>query len=78
MDKQLTKVMEAALSGYCNTTRDIADETGLPVNVVSSYVTMLIDDGVLRRTGRFVPNLNEQGRGPPYACFEPAKSTDDE
>lgn len=77
MDKQLTRVMKAALSGFCNTTRDIADETGIPVEIVSGYVSQLVQDGVLRRTGRSVPNARSDGGGPRYLVFEPTRTHDE-
>lgn len=49
------RVVSAILSGYCNTSRDVADETGLPMHEASKVVSSLIDLGVLRDTGRRIP-----------------------
>jgi len=48
------RVIAAALAG-CNTSRDIADETGMTLRESSKAVSSLIDLGVLRDTGRRIP-----------------------
>lgn len=68
--KQIAMVLDAVESGECNTTRDIADATGLPLGHVSNYVSELVADGILRRSGRTIPNLNKVNSGPPYMVFE--------
>lgn len=49
------RVISAVLSGYCNTSRDVAEETGLPTHEASKIVSALLADGVLRDTGRRMP-----------------------
>lgn len=68
--KQYVMVMEAIDEGS-NTTRDVCDVTGLDVNTVSSLVSKMVADGMLRRTGRSVPNLNAARQGRRYQVFEP-------
>lgn len=75
--KQILQVLEAAQDG-CNTTHDIANATGLRINIVSNYVSELIQDGTLKRNGRthrgYRHNENERARirGRKYLCFEVA------
>lgn len=64
------KVRAAVLSGYCNTTLDIADETGLSVNICSGYVAALMRQGELRRTDRRLPNSSANGKGRKLHVFE--------
>lgn len=49
------RVISAVLSGYCNTSQDVAEETGLSVREASKVVSNLVGDGVLRDTGRRLP-----------------------
>lgn len=62
------RVLEAVLSGYCNTTQDVADELSVPVVKCQSYVSQLISAGVIRKTGRHIPSIS--GRGPAMYVFE--------
>lgn len=48
-------VISAILSGMCNTSRDVAEETGMSTPEVSKVVSALLADGVLRDTGRRMP-----------------------
>ncbi|MDI3563528.1 hypothetical protein [Bradyrhizobium sp. Arg816] len=48
------RVITAVMSGLCNTSHDVADETGLTVRECSKVVSALLGDGVLRDTGRRV------------------------
>lgn len=76
--KQIAAVLEAARNG-CNTTHDIANATGLRVEICSHYVSELIADGLLVRDGRFHrgyehnDNEHHRRRGPIFLCFEPAQ-----
>ncbi|WGR74310.1 MULTISPECIES: hypothetical protein [unclassified Bradyrhizobium] len=63
-------VRAAALSGYCNTSLDLADETGLSVRECSGYVAALIRQRELRRTTRRLPNSSANGRGRKLHVFE--------
>lgn len=49
------RVVKAIMTGRCNTSRDVADETGMTVRDSSRVVSDLLDDGVLRDTGRRMP-----------------------
>lgn len=49
------RVIAAIETGRCNTSRDVADETGLLMREASKVVSSLIDLGVLRDTGRRIP-----------------------
>lgn len=75
--KQILQVLEAAIEG-CNTTHDVANATGLRIEIVSNYVSELIKDGTLKRNGKihrgYEHNDNEhhRGRGRSYLCFEVA------
>ncbi len=62
------RVLEAVLSGYCNTTQDVADELEVPVVKCQSYVSQFISAGIIRKTGRFIPSIS--GRGPAMYVFE--------
>jgi predicted transcriptional regulator len=46
------KVIDAILSGNCNTSLDVADETGLTVKDCSVVIFNMIEAGVLRYNGR--------------------------
>lgn len=63
-------VRAAVMSGFCNTTLDIADETGLTVLECSSYVAALLRNGEVRKTGRRLPNKSADGRGRKLHVFE--------
>jgi len=63
-------VRAAALSGYCNNSLDLADETGLTVQECASYVCALIRKGELKRNGRRLPNQSADGRGRKLFVFE--------
>lgn len=62
-------VVQAILSGYCNTSRDVADETGLSVKRCSACIHALVDIGVIRRTERALPR---SGKGGKFLVFEVA------
>jgi alkylated DNA nucleotide flippase Atl1 len=49
------RVISAVLTGRCNTTYDVAAETGLPARDAGKVVSALLSDGVLRDTGRRMP-----------------------
>lgn len=49
------RVVSAIMSGFCNTSHDVAEETGLTVHESSKVVSALLDAGVLRDTGRRIP-----------------------
>lgn len=49
------RVLAAIQTGRCNTSRDVADETGLPMHEASKVVSSLMELGVLRDTGRRIP-----------------------
>jgi hypothetical protein len=49
------RVIGAIMTGLCNTSRDVAEETGLTVHESSKVVSALLADGVLRDTGRRMP-----------------------
>lgn len=49
------RVIAAVLSGYCNTSHDVAEETGMSVHESSKVVSALMSAGVLRDTGRRIP-----------------------
>lgn len=63
-------VRAAALSGYCNNSLDVADETGLTVKECSSYLAALIRKGELKRSDRRLPNASVDGRGRKLFVFE--------
>jgi predicted transcriptional regulator len=48
------KVMGAILTGRCNTSQDVADETGLSVARCSKCISSLADIGILSRTDRIL------------------------
>jgi hypothetical protein len=52
------QVLDAILSGFCNTWQDVADETGLSVARCSKCISALVVDGALRWTDRFIPVRN--------------------
>lgn len=64
------RVLRAVLSGYCNTSLDVADETGIPVNVCSSYIGAFARKGIVRKTDRRLPNSNPVNRGRQLRVFE--------
>jgi hypothetical protein len=64
------RVRAAVLSGYCNTTLDVADETGLAVEECSSYVAALRREGLVRWTDRRLPNKSPIGAGRKLYVFE--------
>lgn len=49
------RVISAVMSGHCNTSHDVAAETGLPTREAARVVSALLADGVLRDTGRRMP-----------------------
>lgn len=52
------QVIGAALSGFCNTSQDVADETGLSVARCSKCISALVADGVLTWTDRVIAVRN--------------------
>ena len=48
------KVLAAIMSGYCNTSQDVAEETGLSAARCSSCINKLIGDGIIRWTDRVI------------------------
>lgn len=62
------RALEAVLSGYCNTTQDVADELGVPTRKCQGYISLFLRAGVIRKTGRSIPNI--YGRGPAMYVFE--------
>lgn len=70
MSGDIIRVFDAAKKG-CNTTRDIADETGMSIEISAAWVSKLLSYGALVRTGRTIKPL---GRGRPAQCFEIAPS----
>lgn len=52
------RVLTAILSGYCNTSQDVADETGLTVKACSKCIHALVGDGAVTWTDRFIPIRN--------------------
>lgn len=65
-----TRVLDAVLSGYCNTTLDIAEETGICVNTCSHYIGVFARMGIVRKTDRRLPNSNPINRGRQLRVFE--------
>jgi len=59
------KVVKAVLSGFCNTSLDVADEIGLPPKKCSTCVSDLARDGIVRWTNRYIPVRNFK-----YRVFE--------
>ena len=55
------RALKAVLSGYCNTSQDVADELGVPVNKCQGYVSQFISAGIIRKTGRHIPNIHNHG-----------------
>jgi hypothetical protein len=64
------KVRAAALSGFCNTSLDVADETGLDGNLCSSYLDELMREGLIRKTERRLPNKHPRRFGRQLHVFE--------
>lgn len=64
------RALKAVLSGYCNTTRDVADELEVPIGKCQSYVSQFVSAGIIRKTGRHLPNISPDGRGPRAFVFE--------
>lgn len=64
------KVRAAVLSGFCNTSLDVADETGLTVLECSSYVAALRREGIVRWTDRRMANKSPIGAGRKLYVFE--------
>jgi hypothetical protein len=62
------RALKAALSGYCNTSQDVADELGVPLRKCQGYVSQFISDGVLRKAHRHIPNIHN--KGPRLHVFE--------
>lgn len=58
----------AAVLDGCNTSQDVADETGIDVNQCSSYLAAFVRKGWLRKTRRTMPNIHGCGR--PLIVFE--------
>lgn len=56
------QVVDAVLSGFCNTSQDVADETGLSVARCSKCISALVDAGALKWTDRFIPASNSKFR----------------
>lgn len=48
------RVLTAIMSGYCNTSHDVAEETGLSTGRCSSCMNKLISDGIILWTDRFI------------------------
>lgn len=68
MSGDIIRVFDAAKRG-CNTTRDIADVTGMSIEISAAWVSKLLSYGALVRTGR---RVKQPGRGRPAQCFEVA------
>lgn len=64
--KQIARVLGAVIDG-CNTTRDVADVTGLPIRTCSSVVHELVRLGTLKHVGKI------RGIGRPLKVFEIAE-----
>ncbi len=60
-------IVAAIESGFCNTSQDVADETGLPIKVCSGAVHNLVKAGALRHTGRVIRG---EYRNRPSKVFE--------
>lgn len=65
-----SRALKAIRSGYCSTSQDVADETGISVNQCSSYVSAFARKGIVRKTERRIPNGNADGRGRMFRVFE--------
>lgn len=59
--KQEVAVLEAVNLG-CETSDAVAAITGLPLATVSSYLSALADDGLIRRVKRNWVRFNSRGR----------------
>lgn len=68
------RALETVLSGYCNTTQDVADELDVPVKKVQPLISEFISAGIIRKTGRHLPNISPDGRGPKVYVFEVANA----
>ena len=64
------QVLKAIQSGYCNTSLDVSDEIGVPVNQCSSYIHALKRQGYVKFTGRTMPNKSANGKGRKLHVFE--------
>lgn len=62
------RVITAIMSGLCNTSLDVAEETGMPTREASRVVSALLADGVLRDTGRRIPGARANYRQ--FTVFE--------
>lgn len=56
------EVLKAVQSGFCNTSQDIADVTGIEISQAASYLSALARQGLIRRTDREMPNFSDHGR----------------
>lgn len=59
--KQIVRVLELVRAGY-PTSRHIAEASGLSVAAVSSYLTELTEDGLIRRTYKNRVRYAKSGR----------------
>ncbi len=65
-EKQVVLVFHAIKNDFCDTSRDVADVTGLSVDVSSAYISQLISAGALRRNGL----IKRHPSGKKYHCVE--------
>lgn len=56
------RVLKAVASGCCNTSQDVSAVTGIEISQASSYLAALARQGLVRRTGREMPNFSGHGR----------------
>lgn len=55
MTKLISRVFDAARDG-CNTSEDISEVLGMSTNMASAYVSQLVKQGLLKRTGSRATN----------------------
>lgn len=55
MTKLISRVFDAARDG-CNTSEDISEVLGMSTNMASAYVSELVKQGLLKRTGARATN----------------------
>lgn len=69
-NKRTWQVYRLAKEEGCNTSADIANALSISVAEASATISDLVEDGLLRRTGKTIRNSNEHGFGPRYRVFE--------
>ena len=60
MDKQITRVLQAVNDG-CFTSDQVAALTGLPVKTASAWLSVLAEDGLIRRERRHALRIHRTG-----------------